>query len=228
MVQRVAAITGAFGILGSAVSRAARQAGWAVAMIDMAPPPAAAGGDATLLLSGVDLTDAAGAQGAIDAVVARFGKLDVLFNIAGGFTWTTLADSSPADFEKMFRLNLMTCSNACRAATPALIASGSGRIVNVGALGAHGAAAAGMGAYTASKAGVHKLTESLAQELKGKVTVNAVLPSIIDTPQNRADMPKSDPSTWVQPDELAAVMMFFASEGASAVTGSLTAVAGRV
>jgi NAD(P)-dependent dehydrogenase (short-subunit alcohol dehydrogenase family) len=118
----------------------------------------------------------------------------------------------------MFRLNLATCANASRAALPHLLASGAGRIVNVGANAAL-KADAGMGAYAASKAGVHRLTESLAQELKGRVGVNAVLPSIIDTPQNRADMPDADASAWVSPADLAAVMLFLASAEASAVTG---------
>jgi 3-oxoacyl-[acyl-carrier protein] reductase len=89
-------------------------------------------------------------------------------------------------------------------------------------------AAAGMGAYSASKAGVHRLTEALAAEWKGKITVNAVLPSIIDTPVNRASMPKADFSKWVTPQELAEVILFLASDAASAVTGALLPVAGRV
>ena len=96
-------------------------------------------------------------------------------------------------------------------------------------MGANGAvkAALGMGAYAASKAGVHRLTEALAEELKADgVTVNAVLPSIIDTPTNRADMPKADFAAWVTPAELAAVMLFLASEKASAVTGALIPVTG--
>jgi NAD(P)-dependent dehydrogenase (short-subunit alcohol dehydrogenase family) len=85
-----------------------------------------------------------------------------------------------------------------------------------------------MGAYAASKSAVHKLTESLAEELKGKVRVNAVLPSILDTPQNRKDMPTIDPAIWVQPDDLAKVMLFLASDEARAVTGALVPVTGRV
>jgi NAD(P)-dependent dehydrogenase (short-subunit alcohol dehydrogenase family) len=85
-----------------------------------------------------------------------------------------------------------------------------------------------MGAYTASKAGVLKLTESMAQELKGRVRVNAVLPSIIDTAPNRADMPKADFSTWVKPEDLAKVMLFLASDDARDVTGALLPVTGRV
>ena len=89
-------------------------------------------------------------------------------------------------------------------------------------------AAAGMGPYAASKAGVHRLTEALSAELKGKVTVNAVLPSTIDTAANRAGMPKADFSKWVTPKELADVILFLASDAASAVTGALIPVSGRV
>ena len=86
-----------------------------------------------------------------------------------------------------------------------------------------------MGPYAASKAGVHKLTEALAEELKAEgITVNAVLPSILDTPTNRADMPDADPTAWVAPDDLAAVILFLASEAARAVTGALVPVTGRV
>jgi NAD(P)-dependent dehydrogenase (short-subunit alcohol dehydrogenase family) len=125
-------------------------------------------------------------------------------------------------------MNVQTTANAVRAALPALRASPAGRIVNVGALSAENASA-GMGPYAASKASVHRLTQALAEELKDVgVMVNAVLPSTIDTAQNRADMPKADFSRWVAPADLAQVMLFLASEKARAVTGALIAVRGRV
>src|SRR5258708_18291730 len=127
----------------------------------------------------------------------------------------------------MYALNVTTALNASRAAIPPLTASNAARIVNVGAMGAL-QAGAGMGAYAASKAGVHRLTEALAAEHKGKITVNAVLPSIIDTSANRASMPKADFSKWVAPKELADVILFLASDAASALTGALLPVAGRV
>jgi NAD(P)-dependent dehydrogenase (short-subunit alcohol dehydrogenase family) len=127
----------------------------------------------------------------------------------------------------MYALNVTTTLNASRAAIPHLIRSVAGRIVNVGALGAL-QAGSGMGPYAASKAGVHRLTEALAAEYKGRITVNAVLPSIIDTAANRADMPKADFSKWVAPKELADVILFLASDAASAVTGALLPVSGRV
>jgi NAD(P)-dependent dehydrogenase (short-subunit alcohol dehydrogenase family) len=124
-------------------------------------------------------------------------------------------------------MNLKTAVIACRAALPHLIARGSGRIVNVGA-GAAGRAGAGMGAYAASKAGVERLTESLAEELKDRsINVNTVLPGTLDTPRNRQDMPQADFKRWVQPEALADVIAFLASEGARAVTGAAIRVFGR-
>ena len=127
----------------------------------------------------------------------------------------------------MYALNVLTALNASRSAIPHLATSGTGRIINVGAMGAL-QAGSGMGAYAASKAGVHRLTEALAAEWKGKITVNAVLPSTIDTPANRASMPKADFAKWVTAEELADVILFLASDAASAVTGALLPVSGRV
>ena len=226
MREKVIAVTGGFGVLGRAVVEGARTAGASVAAIDFAPAPAVAG-DGVLALGGVDLADPSAAEGAIGAVVARFGRLDVLVNVAGGFRWQTLADGPFASWGDLYRMNVLTAAAASKAALPHLAASGAGAIVNVGANGAV-KAAAGMGAYAASKAGVHRLTESLAEEWKGKVRVNAILPSILDTPANRADMPKSDPKAWVSPDEAAAAILFLASDAASAITGALLPVTGRV
>ncbi len=225
MTERVIAVTGGHGVLGKAVVEAALAQDWKVAVIDHAsghPVP-----DGVFELGGVDLTDPASAKDAMEAVVARFGRLDALLNIAGGFVWQTTDDAEPA-WERMFRLNLTTALNASRAALPHLKASSEGRIVNVGANAAI-KSAAGMGAYAASKAGVHRLTESLAEELKDTaVTVNAVLPSILDTAQNRKDMPDADPAKWVKPSDLAAVMLFLASPASRAVTGALIPVTGKV
>ena len=125
---------------------------------------------------------------AIDAAASHFGRLDALINIAGGFAFETVAEGDSKTWQRMYALNVATALNASRAALPHLANSGAGRIVNIGAMGAL-QAGAGMGAYAASKAGVHRLTEALAAEWKGKITVNAVLPSTIDTAANRASMP---------------------------------------
>ncbi|MDP3803335.1 SDR family NAD(P)-dependent oxidoreductase [Brevundimonas sp.] len=225
MSDRVIAITGGHGALGRAVVEAALADGLKVAIIDHASGQTAP--DGVLELGGVDLTDPASAATAIDAVAARFGRLDALLNIAGGFVWQTTEDPEPA-WARMFALNLATALNASRAALPHLKRADEGRIVNVGANGAL-KAAAGMGAYAASKSGVHRLTEALAEELKStSVTVNAVLPSILDTDQNRRDMPDADPAKWVQPSDLARVMLFLASPASRAITGALIPVTGRV
>ncbi len=229
MQGRTIVVTGAGGVLGSAVARAAQERGGSVAMVDVATIAAERGaqGPGHVRLSGVDLTDFAAVQRAMAEVKEKTGRLDALINIAGGFRWQTLADGDLDAWDALYRINLKTAATACKAALPYLIASGAGRIVNVGALGAV-KAGAGMGAYAASKAGVAKLTESLAEELKGVVNVNAVLPSIIDTPANRADMPDADFSKWVTPRDLAAVILFLASDEARAVTGALVPVSGAV
>ena len=226
MAGRVIAITGAFGVLGSAVASAAAEQGHRVALIDFAaggPTPAGA-----LALGGVDLTDAVQAGAAVDRVADYFGGLDALLNIAGGFSWSTLETSMAEGWHRLFLINVQTAANASRAAIPHLRRSAAGRIVTVGANAAR-RAAMGMGPYAASKAGVHSLTEALAEELKTDgITVNAVLPSILDTPTNRAEMPDADVSAWVAPADLAAVMLFLASDAAGAVTGALLPVTGRV
>jgi len=232
MTGRVFAITGAFGVLGQAVARAAAAQGARLALIDAARD-APAGlvddlGDEALVRGGVDLSDADAADRAIGEAAGRFGGLDALLNIAGGFRWETVEEGGAGTWQRMFLVNLQTAVNASRAAIPHLKASPAGRIVNVGANAAL-KSAAGMGPYAASKAGVHRLTESLAEELKADgVTVNAVLPSIIDTPANRADMPGADFSAWVAPEDLAGVILFLAGERAGATTGALVPVTGRL
>lgn len=224
-------ITGGFGVLGAAVAECASSAGARPVLVDFAAKASA--GQAprlspdALLLGGVDLTDAAMAGKAMAAAAEQSGRIDVLLNIAGGFSWQTLEDGGIEPWDRLYALNVKTAATATRAALPWLLKSDGAAIVNVGANAAT-KAGMGMGAYAASKAAVAKLTESLAEELKGRVRVNAVLPSIIDTPQNRADMPEADPSAWVAPADLAEVMLFLASDQARAVTGALVPVTGRV
>ena len=226
MDGKVIVVTGASGALGQVVAEVALAKGARVAGVDHAPTQVPAT-PSRLELGGVDLTDAAQARKAIDAVVAHFGKLDALINIAGGFAFEAIAEGDPRTWQHMYALNVLTALNASQAAIPHLARSGAGRIVNIGAMGAL-QAGAGMGPYAASKAGVHRLTEALAAEWKGSITVNAVLPSTIDTPANRASMPKADFAKWVTPQELADVILFLTSDAASAVTGALLPVSGRV
>ena len=226
MDGKVIVVTGASGALGKVVAKSALALGARVAGVDHASSQVAATAN-RIELGGVDLTDATQAKKAIDAVASHFGKLDALINIAGGFAFEAIAEGDPKTWQRMYALNVLTALNASRAAIPHLVASGAGRIVNVGAMGAV-QAGAGMGPYATSKAGVHRLTEALAAEWKGKITVNAVLPSIIDTAANRASMPNAEFAKWVTPEELANVILFLASDAASAVTGALLPVGGRV
>src|SRR6266852_277888 len=226
MHGKVIVVTGASGALGKVVAEVALARGARVAGVDYGTSQVPATPD-RIEFGGVDLSDATQAKKAIDAVALHFGKIDALINIAGGFVFETVAEGDTKSWQRMYALNVLTALNTSRAALAHLSASGAGRIVNIGAMGAL-QAGAGMGAYAASKAGVHRLTEALAAEWKGKITVNAVLPSIIDTEANRASMPKADFSKWVRPQELADVILFLASDAASAVTGALLPVAGRV
>jgi len=224
-------ITGAFGALGAAVAQAAADAGARVALIDRAaqPPPGLlqACGPNAVHFSGVDLTSAAEATRTIDSAYDRLGGMDVLVNIAGAFRWQTISDGDSDTWDLLHAVNVKTALNASRAALRHLTKPG-GRIMTIGANAAL-KAGGGMGPYAASKAGVHRLTEALADELKHTgITVNALLPSIIDTPANRSDMPTADFSTWVTPAALAAVILFLASSNSQPINGALIPVVGTV
>ena len=226
--NKVFAVTGAFGAVGAAVAATLANQGASVALLDQAAVPASLRAGRSLAFGGIDLAQDSAARECMQRVVAVAGRLDGLVNVAGGFVWDKLQGGTLEHWDAMYRVNLRTAVAACGAALPHLVAAGQGRIVNVGALAA-AKAAAGMGAYAASKAGVARLTEALADELKDcGVTVNAVLPSIVDTPRNRADMPDADFSRWVAPEALAEVIAFLLSDAARAVTGALIPVAGRV
>ncbi|QOV96451.1 SDR family NAD(P)-dependent oxidoreductase [Novosphingobium sp. ES2-1] len=223
MSGKVVVVTGGFGSLGRVVARAFADNGDRVARLDIAPaaPDTLSVG---LDLPGLDLTDEPGVAAAVARIEADLGGIDVLVNIAGGFTWETVADGSLAAWERMFATNLRSTVTITRAALPAIRRSQAGRVINLGAEGAL-KADTGFAPYAASKAGIHKLTEALAAELAGSsVTVNAILPSTIDTPVNRADMPDADFSTWVTPQAIADVILFLASKQGRAISGALLPV----
>lgn len=216
MQGKIVVVTGAFGVLGSAVAEHLEALGCTVARVDYAPSPREEAG----WIGGVDLSDAASAKAAWTRVLSELGSPGALVNIAGGFVWEMLGEDGPATWERMFRMNTLTTVTMCATAMDTLKAASGAAIVNIGAAAA-AKADAGMGAYAASKAGVARLTESLAAELAGDdVTVNAVLPTIIDTPTNRADMPDADFSEWVLPLDIAKVIAFLISDDARAVTGA--------
>jgi NAD(P)-dependent dehydrogenase (short-subunit alcohol dehydrogenase family) len=228
--DKVIVVTGGFGVLGSTLGQQLLERGARIALLDRAERPATGPADSASLLSlgAVDLSAVESAQAALQKVAEHFGRIDGLVNVAGGFAWETLEEGSLATWDRLYQMNLRTAVVASQAVLPHLNSLAGGRIVNIGAQ-ASLKAGMGMGAYAASKAGVARLTEALAEELKDRhITVNAVLPSIIDTPTNRKDMPDADFSRWVSPAQLAAVIAFLLSDAADAVTGACLPVSGRV
>ena len=222
--DKVVVVTGALGSLGRAVSAAALAAGARVFAVDVVDGQPEAGVEATPAL---DLGDADATRTAFADIADKVGRIDALVNVAGGFAWETVDDGSIDTWDHLYRLNVRTAVNASKAVLAHMPASG-GRIVNISAAGSV-KADMGLGAYAASKSGVSRLTEALAEELKQRnITVNAVQPSIIDTAPNRKDMPDADFSTWVTPKALADVILFLLSPRAEAVTGALIPVVGRV
>ena len=223
MDSRSIVVTGGFGALGRAVSKAFADQGHTVSRVDFAPSAPDenhSGKD----YPGIDLADAAACDTIVADICAGAGGIDVLVNIAGGFAWETLEDGSLDTWQRMFTMNVVTAATISKAALASLRSSDSGRIISIGAGGAiH--AGAGLGAYAASKSGVHRFTEALAAELAGTtVTANAILPSIIDTPTNRSDMPDADTSNWVKPEAIAEVILFLASPAARSISGALIPV----
>jgi NAD(P)-dependent dehydrogenase (short-subunit alcohol dehydrogenase family) len=223
-------VTGAAGNLGRAVAAAFATKGASLALLDLdlgALAAAHPGEDPRRLLLGVDLARPESVAQAVDAAFGRFGRIDVLCNIAGGFRMGPPVHQTPDDLWRlMMDLNAATVVHTARAVVPKMLAAGSGKIINIGAT-AGLAGRADMGAYAASKSAVMRLTESMAAELREQgINVNCILPSILDTPQNRSAMPDADPRRWVATDALADVVLFLASERARAIHGAAIPVVG--
>jgi len=215
-------VTGAAGNLGRAVADAFAGLGASLVLVDLKGR-----GDETGLFIETDLLDQKSVNGAVEQAIARFGRIDILCNIAGGFRMgAAVHETADADWDFLLDLNARTVLHTARAVVPRMLATGGGKIVNIGAFAAHKGAAQ-MAAYIASKSAVIRLTEAMAAELREKgINVNCVLPTIIDTPQNRADMPKADPKRWVAPQDLAKVVVFLSSDDARAVHGAALPVTG--
>jgi NAD(P)-dependent dehydrogenase (short-subunit alcohol dehydrogenase family) len=229
-MPRTVLVTGAAGHLGRAVAAAFEAEGANLVLLDRerALLEAAFGGDGgQRLLVPCDLLDAAQVQAGVDAALVRFGRIDVLCHIAGGFRMgEAVHETSDATWDFLLDLNARTLLHAARAVVPAMLTQRGGKVINVGAFSAQKGLAQ-MGAYTASKSVVIRLTEAMAAELRDKgINVNCVLPTIIDTPDNRAAMPDADPARWVAPADLAAVIRFLASDAARAVHGAALPVTG--
>jgi NAD(P)-dependent dehydrogenase (short-subunit alcohol dehydrogenase family) len=226
----VVVVTGAAGALGRAVAAAFGAAGDRLVLIDLRRDALAAafGEDSPQrMLAAADLRVQHEVDTAVATALQRFGRIDVLCNVAGGFRMGEAVHETGDDtWNFLFDLNARSVLNMARAVVPAMTARGRGAIVNVAARAALGGAA-NMGAYVASKSVVVRLTETMAAELRERgVNVNCVLPSIIDTPDNRAAMPDADPKRWVATDDLAQVIRFLASDAARAVHGAALPVSG--
>jgi NAD(P)-dependent dehydrogenase (short-subunit alcohol dehydrogenase family) len=230
---KVALITGAAGHLGRAVAQAFANAGASLVLVDLK----AAGLQETQALLGTEVNclsiptdlispESVAAMG--HQVFAQHKKIDILANIAGGFTMgPPLHETSDRDWAFMMDLNARTVFHSCRVIIPNMLTHRSGSIINVAANAAL-TGKANMAPYCASKAAVITLTESMAAEhLKTGIRVNCVLPSVLNTAQNRAEMPDADHASWVQPAALADVILFFASDAARSVTGAALPVCGR-
>lgn len=215
-------VTGGAGVLGQAVSTAFLEAGWRVSSIDLASTAGEFAGFTAL--GGVDLADPAACAAAFQRASAENGAISAVMAVAGGFVWRRFEDANWADWSRMLDINLKTSVNAVTAALPHLTGPAPRSITLIGALAAQ-RGAAGFAPYAASKAGVARLAEVLAEELADRgVRVNALLPSILDTPANRADMPDQSPAAWVSPAAVADAAIFLASDRARAITGALIPV----
>jgi NAD(P)-dependent dehydrogenase (short-subunit alcohol dehydrogenase family) len=214
-------VTGGAGVLGDAVGQVAQSQGADVALLDVVPDFTSALGSTHT----VDLTD----REQVTSCFAEIGDFDVLANIAGGFDMgPSVYETEDSMWDAMFKINVTTLRTVLAVAVPVLVAKGRGSIVNVGALGAL-RGTGNMGAYGAAKSTVMRLTEALSDEVKAQgVNVNAVLPSLIDTPRNRTDIPNADFAAWVNPIDLANVVCFLGSDDARAIHGALLPVNGLV
>ena len=221
LAGKTAIVTGAAGVLGAAVAAECAEQGARTVLIDLSEDFADGPGERLRL----DLRDGA----AVAAALADIGDFDIVCNIAGGFDMgPKVFEITEAHWSALFDINVTTLRNMLAAALPRLVARGRGSVINVGALGAMQGLAS-MGAYTAAKSVVMRLTEAASEEVRRQgVNVNAVLPSLIDTPRNRADMPDADHDAWVAPESLAKVICFLASAAAADIHGALIPVRGGV
>lgn len=227
LAGRIAMVTGGTGALGRAVVRRLQAAGAQVHATWRREAEATdlrdflGEGGRQVVLHQADVTSATDVASLFDALRTSAGRLDILACVAGGFTASSLEATDPKAWDAMIAVNATSAFLCCRAAVPLLRAGGQGRIINLAARPALEQGAPNMSAYAASKAAVLNLTYSLAKELvRDRITVNAIVPSIIDTAANRAAMPRADTSVWLKPEEIAEVVVFLAGDAAGAVTGT--------
>ena len=228
--QATVVVTGAAGNLGRGVAQAFAAQGARLVLVDLqrAGLERAYGSENDKsLFAPCNLLDQAQVDAMVGAAMARFGRIDVLCNIAGGFRMgEAVHEVGDANWNFLFDINARTLLHAARAIVPRMLAGGGGKIINIGAYAAQKGAAQ-MGPYSAAKSAVIRLTEAMAAELREKnINVNCLLPTIIDTPENRAAMPDADPARWVAVADLAATIVFLASDAARAIHGAAIPVTG--
>lgn len=209
-------VTGANGVLGRAVVSAAQHGGFEVASIDRTFDPGFPANAHPITCENLAASDSA--EGAFQDAVAALGGLDAIVHLVGGFEWVPFAEASLETWRNLFATNVETTVTALQISLPML--SDGGSIICVGAASAQ-PAGIGMAPYAAAKSGTSRIVEALSSELKPRrIRVNAVLPSIIDTPRNRADMPDTDPADWTTPAAVAETILFLASPQSRAINGA--------
>jgi NAD(P)-dependent dehydrogenase (short-subunit alcohol dehydrogenase family) len=226
MTAKIALVTGATGGLGTHVTKALLDGGFAV--VGLAPKIQETDFDHphfTALPATLDSLTAA--RQAVDTILAHFGTIDVLAHLVGGFTGgQSVADTDDATFQRMLNMNLNSAFHVLRAVLPPMRKSGAGRIIAIGSRAAESPGAM-VGAYSASKASLVSLIRTVAIENKDHgITANVILPGTMDTPANRRDMPGADTSQWVQPASVASLIVWLAGDGGKDVTGAAIPVYG--
>jgi NAD(P)-dependent dehydrogenase (short-subunit alcohol dehydrogenase family) len=224
---KTALVTGANGGLGSPVTLALLDAGFAVVGLarkiqqsDFSHP------NFTALPASLDSFDAA--RKAVETILSRSGKIDVLAHLVGGFAGgQTVAETDDATFQRMFDINVNSALHILRAVIPPMRKARAGRIIVIGSRAAEDPGPE-VGAYSASKAAIVSLMRTVARENKDAgITANVILPGTIDTPANRKDMPGADTSQWVQPESIASLIVWLAGDAGKDVTGAAIPVYGR-
>jgi NAD(P)-dependent dehydrogenase (short-subunit alcohol dehydrogenase family) len=231
--QETIIVTGASGNLGSAAVDVLAARGACLVCADRTDHrpdagPAASDSDRMLWIGGLDLADKAAMDGVVAATMARFGMVTGLVNTVGGFATGKVAAEALDQWDRMMTLNARIALVTSAAVLPRMVDAGHGRIVHIAAQPGL-KAAAGQAAYAASKAAVIRLVESIAAEHRAdRITANCILPSTIDTPQNRKTMPNAKPDIWIPPGAIAELIAFLVSPAGGVVTGSAIPATGLV
>lgn len=227
MTGKIVLVTGADGGLGRHVTQAFLDAGATV--VGLAPRiQASAFAQPAFVPLAAEIASGVTAGAAVETIVKRFGRIDVLAHLVGGFSGgPSVAETDDAGFDRMFELNVKVAFYMLRAVIPEMRKAGSGRIIAIGSRAAQDPGP-GVGAYSASKAALVSLIRTVAAENKDAgITANVLLPGTMDTPGNRAAMRDADRSGWVQPASVASLMLWLAGEAGKDVTGAAIPVYGR-